>query len=148
MGLTLGYLELVVIALLLFASGHRPSRIEAYEADAVGSLRTLNLAIPAYAIVHPEVGFPRSLQDLGPYSSRPGDEWQIDAALASGTKFHYRFTYLPKSKNHGGVSDTYQLFADPLDSSGRSSWHFFTDESGSIRKSEGSPANETSEQIN
>ena len=57
--LTLGYLELALLALVIFGGGHRPSRVVAYEAMAVGSLRTPNSAPHAYARVHPETPFPK-----------------------------------------------------------------------------------------
>jgi hypothetical protein len=144
-GLAIGYLELALLALLGFimlGSVHHPSRIVASEAMAVSSLRTVNFAAHAYAQAHPQVGFPNSLQDLGSQTPQPEQDWQIDPALASGTKLHYRFTYVPR--NRGGAVDEYQIFADPLDAKDREARHFFTDQSESIRWSKGAPANESS----
>jgi hypothetical protein len=144
-GLTIGYLELALLGFITLGSIHHPSRRVAFEANAVSSLRTLNFAAHAYAKAHPQVGFPNSLQDLDSQSLQPGQDWQIDPVLASGTKLHYRFTYVPK--NHGGAVDAYQIFADPLDAKDRDARHFFTDQSASIRRSQGAPANESSEPL-
>ena len=141
-GLTIGYLELALLGFITLGSVHHPSRIVAFEAMAASSLRTVNFAAHAYAQAHPQVGFPNSLQDLGSQTLQPGQEWQIDPVLASGTKLHYRFTYVPRSR--GGAVDAYQIFADPLDAKDRDARHFFTNQSESIRWSKGAPANESS----
>ncbi len=146
-GLTIGYLEIAFVGLILLGGVHHPNRMAAYEASAVGSLRTLNRAAGVYAGTHPREGFPKALKDLSGDDSRPEPDWLIDQALASGVRAHYRFTYVPKSTKLHGVIDTYQIFADPIDSKDEESRHFFTDQSGSIRISKGAPANESSTEL-
>ncbi len=43
----------------------------AYEASAVGSMRTLNRAAGVYAGTHPQEGFPKALKDLSMNGRRP-----------------------------------------------------------------------------
>lgn len=147
-GLTIGYLELALVVLVTLGSGHRPSRIVASEAVTVGSLRSINFAAHAYAKAHPQLGFPTSLLDLTSNGPQGKQDWWIDASLASGTKFGYRFTYAPRPAKHNGVVDGYQVLADPADAEDQNRRHFFTDESEVIRASRGTSANESSAALN
>jgi hypothetical protein len=146
-GTITGYLGIVLMVLFLFTGRHSESRMVAYEASAVGSLRTLNLASHAYASAHPQVGFPKTLKDLTWDRSDPGQAWGVDETLASGVKTRYRFTYVPKNSESDGPIDAYQIFADPLDLKDKDLRHFFSDQSGAIRISTGAPANESSTEL-
>jgi hypothetical protein len=146
-GLGLGYGEIVLLAIVVAGSGHHPNRMAAYEAAAVGSMRTLNFAAHAYANSHPRVGFPNNLKELAWDNSKPETPSVVDPALASGLKLHYRFTYLAKSTKGDGVEDAYQVFADPVDATNKEMRHFYTDQTEVIRVSSKGSANETSPAI-
>lgn len=102
-------LVLVTVALvaLLSATSHFDRfPLPANESSAVGSLRTLYRANIAYARGHPEVGYPKKLNDLSLRSDKPmqhdAPEWMIDPSLAGGLKTGYRFGYAPHSSKGDG----------------------------------------------
>ena len=140
-GLVIGYLELALLVLVGLTSGERPAP---YESVAVGSLRSINFATHAYAEAHPKEGFPTSLSKMCFDAHQPPNTWSLDPALASGTKSHYRFTYIPGKQSGTGIVDGYQFFADPLDAKDKDLRHFFTDQSEVIRMSRGVAANDSS----
>lgn len=116
---------LCLVPLFLFTEGQ--PHYEVYgEGYAVAALRTLNTAIQEYAGSHPRQKFPATIRQLGEVGS-------IDPVQASGVKYYYRFTYVPRSLRGDGRYDAYQLFADPLRVDRFSRYHFFTDETGIIR---------------
>ena len=139
-GLCAGYAELALVIFGFVTSGHRPVP---YEAIAVGSLRSINFATHSYARAHPAEGFPASLMKLRFEAQQPHD-WSLDPSPASGTKSHYRFTYIPIQEDGAGTVDRYRIFADPLDAKDKNLRHFFTDQSEVIRMSRGVAANESS----
>jgi hypothetical protein len=143
-GLALGYLELACVALFLVATPIHTNRAGHYEASAVGSLRTINLAEHAYAEAHPTGGYTKALQDLAWKEGQPERDWSINQTLASGVKSHYKFIYIANPSKQSGVLDLYKVFADPTDHDMR---HFFTDQTGIIRYSRGGPANESSAEL-
>jgi hypothetical protein len=140
-GISAGYAELAFVTFGLLTTGHRPYP---YEAVAVGSLRSINFAMHSYAEAHPTEGFPTSLMKLRFDAQQPANDWSLDQALASGTKSHYRFTYIPTRERGIGIIDRYRIFADPLDAKDKDLRHFFTDQSEIIRMSRGAPADESS----
>lgn len=146
-GLALSYAQvlLFVVGLLIYRVERFP--IPAYESSAVGSLRTLNFAVHAYAKAHRQEGFPEKIEDLVRNGSRMDDDWAIDQVLASGVKANYRFTYVPRSIKGDKAIDAYQIFADPIDLKEKTFRHFFTDQTESIRMSAGAPANEKSTEL-
>jgi hypothetical protein len=132
-GLTTGYLEIALVGLVLLGSRPHHNRILADESSAVGCLRTLHSAASSYASTHPQEGFPKALKDLSTSDSQREPDWLIDQALASGVRFHYRFTYVPRSTRVDGINDGYQIYADPTGSQKADSRHFFVDQTGVIR---------------
>jgi hypothetical protein len=143
-GLTIGYLEIAMVGLVLFGTRPHHNTLGAYEASAVGSVRTLNVAVHTYASAHPQVGFPKTLKDLSPNDSRSDQYSLIDQTLASGVKLQYRFTYVPRSTKVNGINDGYQIYADPTGSQKTDARHFFTDQTTVIRWASGTTANESS----
>ena len=144
-GLILGYcwvaLSLVVAAVAV--PNLLRSRLAANEASAVGSLRTLNIAVITYAETY-SAGFPTSLSLLGPppgggRSSASAAAF-VDAALAAGEKSGYRFAYTPGAKDATGKITTYAIHADPIVPGNTGEDHYYTDQSGAIRQERGRPA--------
>lgn len=140
-GLVLGYVGLAFIpVILIIAAIAIPnllrSRMAANEASAVGSLRTYNTAMVTYSAACPDIGYPASLESLGPGSKDCSHADLVDLRLsaASPVKSGYRFSYSAKRGTEGLIT-SYALTADPItqDTSGRR--HFFTDQSGVIRYS-------------
>jgi len=143
-GLTIGYLEIALVGLVLFGTRPHHNTLGAYEASAVGSVRTLNVAAHSYASAHPQIGFPKTLKDLSPNDSESDPYSLIDQTLASGVKLQYRFTYVPRSASVNGINDGYQIHADPTGSQKPDARHFFTDQTTVIRWASGTTANESS----
>lgn len=111
------------------------TQIAANEAGAVGSLRVLNTACISYSSTYGR--YPLSFVVLGPpagatVSTAAAD--LIDADLASGTKYGYRFTYRLNSKS-GNTPFGYTISADPVAPGKSGTRWFFTDQSGIIRES-------------
>jgi|SRR6267154_2464543 len=76
------------IALMVIASIIPFDRfpMSANESSAVGSLRTLNVALGEYGRANPTQGFPRTLQDLKAKTPNQEPSWTIDSTLASGER--------------------------------------------------------------
>ena len=109
-----------------FVKRFRGRKQFAYEASAVGSMRTLNTALVTYAATYPEIGFPATLGALGGDGGSASQAGLIDPVLASGVKTGYKFEYAS-----GGT--TYNIVARPVSSDVTAKRSFFTDESGVIR---------------
>jgi hypothetical protein len=137
-----GYVPVIAYLVLLYAVVAVPNLLRVgrghNQANAVGSLRTINVAEASYAETY-KTGFSPNLAALrhggpgvSPSATRAG---LIDGVLAGGKKAGYRFVYSPGSKNQAGQIISYTVVARPLDDTcGNRS--FFTDESGAIRQSE------------
>jgi hypothetical protein len=97
-----------------------------YEASAVGSLRTINVAQTEYARTHPEKGFAQSLAELGP-EPRSG---LIDSVLAGGRKSGYVFVLTATSSDWHSRISHYAVVARPQKYGKDTKRSFFTDESG------------------
>jgi type IV pilus assembly protein PilA len=140
-GLIIGYLGIAAIPfLLIIAAIAIPNllraRSAANEASAVGSLRTLNMAIETYSATY-EKGVPPDPAALGTSTSGGASEADaaglIDSALASGQKSGYVFTYTVTGMNPDGFPNTYTITADPVKPGNTGGRYFFTDETGMIR---------------
>jgi type IV pilus assembly protein PilA len=110
-----------------FAKKMKHGRVDASEASAVGSMRTLNTALVTYASTYPEIGFASSIAALGGEGGDPNRSGLIDAVLASGEKSGYRFVYERTS------AETYSIVARPVTFGQTGMRSFFTDQSGVIR---------------
>jgi prepilin-type N-terminal cleavage/methylation domain-containing protein len=95
-GFSLIELMVVVAIILIIAAIAIPNllraRIAANEASAVGSLRTINIAMIAYNLTYPTVGFAGSLSVLGstPCNPNAATPCLLDGVLAGGTKSGYK----------------------------------------------------------
>lgn len=104
------------------------SRKVANEKSAVSALHDINRCAAGYAKSHLEQAYPASLSEMGPTGSGC-----LDAQVALGEHYGYRFAYTAIDIDPSGRTTTYAAKARPIryDSSGRNS--FYTDESGKIR---------------
>jgi len=109
-----------------FVKRFRGRKQLAYEASAVGSVRTLNTALVTYASTYPEIGFPAKLEALGGDGGSASHAGLIDSVLASGVKAGYKFEY-------SGGGTTYNIVARPVSPDVTGKRAFFTDQSGVIR---------------
>lgn len=151
-GLILGYSSVVFIPLILIIAAIAipnllRSKMAANEASAVGSLRTVTTAMETYAYSYGQ-GVPKSLtllrpssDGLAPSASAAG---LIDANLAAGQKYGYKFTYQASSSRADGALNAFRLNADPAVPGSTGVRHFFVDQTGVIRYELGGPANEHS----
>jgi type IV pilus assembly protein PilA len=141
-GLVLGYIQLALLPfILIIAAIAIPNilraRMAANEASAVGTLRTYNTAMVTYASACPDVGYPPSLENLGPGSRDCNHLSVVDASLAEQTpvKNGYHFIYRQVGISDGSARTRYALAADPVAPGTSGVRHFYTDESGVIRYS-------------
>jgi len=146
-GLVLGYVGVVFIPfILIIAAIAIPNllraRMAANEASAVGTLRMYGIAMGNYAAVCPKIGFPASLTNLGPGNGDCEGANLVSFLLAAQapTKSGYRFFYSPGPADGNGHVVSYTIIADPITQNTTGIRHFFTDESGVIRISNGEPA--------
>jgi type IV pilus assembly protein PilA len=147
-GFSLIELLIVVAIILIIAAIAIPdllkSRQAAYQASAVGSLRTINTAEVTYASTY-NTGYSRDLTLLGPGpTTSPSSAGLIDNVLANGVKSGYSFHYVscptPPGPDTGSLSDgactvviTYQVVGNPLAGVGNGTF-YYTDASGVIRQ--------------
>jgi len=153
-GLVLGYIELALLPfILIIAAIAIPNllraRMAANEATAVGTLRTYNMAMVTYATACPDIGYPVSLENLGPGSRDCNRLNVVDGSLAEQlpVKNGYRFSYRHVGISDGSAKTRYALAADPISPGTSGVRHFFTDESGVIRYSLQGGADVNSEPI-
>jgi hypothetical protein len=117
----------------------------AYQASAVGSLRTLNTAEITYSSTYNQ-GFSASLADLAPgTAATPTAEAAglIDSVLASGEKSGYRFVYSAGPRDANGRIDTYTITASPIKPGATETNYYYTDQTGVIRQNSTGPASAT-----
>jgi type IV pilus assembly protein PilA len=157
-GFSLIELLIVVAVILVIAAIAIPnllrSRMAANEASAVASLRSINTSQVVYQSTFGP-GFASTLVDLSdggtatncvpPNMPTATASCLIDAALASGTKSGYAFTYNPVSA--GPIVATYSVNADPTASGASGQRHFFTDDSNVIRVNSAATASNTDSPI-
>ena len=143
-GFSLIELLVVVAVILIVAAIAIPnllrSRMAANEASAVASLRSINTSQAVYQTTFGP-GYANTLVELSdggtPANCLPPNppvatsSCLIDAALASGTKSGYAFTYVPVTS--GGAVASYSVTGDPISAGGTGQRHFFTDQSLVIR---------------
>ena len=113
-----------------------PAIMAMNHAQAVGSLRTLNMAEVTYASMYGH-GYSQTLDQLGPSKdSKPSDAHasMIDAALATGKKSGYSFTYVPHPGATSGSVNSYELYADPIQHGVDGTVHYFTDQTYVLHK--------------
>ena len=140
-GLILGYLGIAIIPIILIVAAIAIpnlllAKMRANEASAIGSVRTLNVALLAYSTTYGT--YPSSLTVLGPGANgeKPSAESAglIDSVLASGRKSGYVFDYAPVEKEeNGAMSHGYAIVATPITSGTTGRRHFLTDQTGVIR---------------
>jgi type IV pilus assembly protein PilA len=153
-GLILGYIGGAMVPfILIIAAIAIPNllraKMAANEASAVGILRAYNLAMVGYATACPDVGYPASLENLGPGSKDCNHLNVVDASLAEQVpaKNGYHFFYRQVGISDGRTRTRYVLAADPVAPGTSGVRHFFTDESGVIRSSIGGAADANSEPL-
>jgi prepilin-type N-terminal cleavage/methylation domain-containing protein len=117
---------LIVVAIIVTVSAIAipnlvRARINANEASAVASLKTLTSAAEAFRMAQMPARFPGNLSEM------TGTEPPfIDVVLASGNKSGYSFSWT------GGVN-TYSVIASPQTPNATGVREFFLDQSGVIR---------------
>ena len=108
------------------------SNLSENESSAVVSLRSLNSACEDYARLYG--GYPSRLSNLGPGGAANSTSANlVDAALASGTKSGYVFTYTAGASGVSGNILSYSITADPVTQGSSGRRRFFSDQSGVIR---------------
>jgi type II secretory pathway pseudopilin PulG len=153
-GLILGYLGVAFIPMILIIAAIAipnllRAKMAANEASAVGTLRAYNTAMVMYATKCPQVGYPRSVANLGPGlgdCERAGlmdDFLGIDGATRSGYTFHYS----PAQPDDRGAIMNFAITADPLTEGTNGVRHFYTDQTGIIRWNSAGPADANSASI-
>jgi type IV pilus assembly protein PilA len=140
-GLILGYIGLAMVPLtLIIAAIAIPNilraKMAANEASAVGTLRTYNTAMITYSSACPDIGYPQSLENLGPGTKDCSRADLVETALAKPVpvKNGYRFFYTVH-RGANGLNGSYVISADPISPATSGVRHFFTDESGVLRYS-------------
>jgi type II secretory pathway pseudopilin PulG len=119
------------------------SNLSENESSTVASLRALNAACSNYSMLYG--GYPGSLSNLGPGDAANSTSAAlIDAALASGTKGGYVFTYTAGATGIGGNVLSYSITANPDAPGGTGRRRFFTDQSGVIRANRAGAADASS----
>jgi type IV pilus assembly protein PilA len=153
-GLVMGYAQVVLIPfLLIIAAIAIPNllraRMAANEASAVGTLQTYHTAMVNYATRCQNIGFPASVANLGAGSGDCEGAGLVEALLATPAtiKHGYRFFYSPGPADNLGHVISYTINADPITENTSGMRHFFSDESGVIRASTGTPASADSPPI-
>lgn len=146
-GLVFGYGWILFIpVMLIIAAIAIPNllraRVAANEASAVGTLRTYNTAIVAYATQCANIGFPNSVHDLGLGGGDCNGANLVDPVLAApvAARNGYQFYYSPGAPDPSGHLVSYSITADPIVQNTSGIRHFFVDESGVIRYMTGGPA--------
>jgi type IV pilus assembly protein PilA len=142
-GFSLIELLIVVAVILIIAAIAIPdllrSRMAANEASAVASLRSINTSEVVYQSSN-NIGYASKLLDLSdggaaancvpPTAPTSSSSCLLDAALTSGVKSGYNFTYTPAA---GAFVPTYTVNADPVTIGGSGQRHFFSDQTLVVR---------------
>ena len=119
------------------------SNLSEDESSTVAALRALNAACANYSMLYG--GYPGSLSNLGPGDAANSTSAAlIDAALASGRKGGYVFTYTAGAIGIGGNVLSYSITANPAAPGGTGRRRFFTDQSGVIRANKAGAADASS----
>jgi type IV pilus assembly protein PilA len=136
-GFSLIELLIVVAIILIIAAIAIPnllrSRMDANEASAVGSLRTINTAEVTYSTTYPSIGFAAltSLGGTAPCTNATSTgACLLDDVLTSGVKSGYTFV---TTAGGGTPAVTYTSNASPSVPQQSGTRYFFSDQSGVIR---------------
>jgi len=145
-GVVFGYCGVMLLSFTTFFRGTNIavwSGIVAREASAVGSLRTINIALVTYASNYPSTpgagpncGYPPSLANLKPGSPASATAaGLLDAVLGAPKpiiKSNFEITYTVGGVDANGCGTTYTLTAVPRKLSATGQRAFFTDQTGVI----------------
>jgi hypothetical protein len=95
-----------------------------------------------YATQCQNVGFPASVQNLGPGTGDcdGANLVSVQLSMPATIRNGYRFFYSPGPANNLGRVVNYTITADPINENASGIRHFFTDESGVIRANRGEHA--------
>jgi type IV pilus assembly protein PilA len=152
LGLILGYLGIAALPIILILAAIRipnllRSRMAANESSAVGALRSYSYALGTYSSMCPNIGFPKSLANLG-HGSPPGCEHAgvLDSILAKQFPIRsgYRFHYSVGLPNNLGQVTSFSISAEPASPNTTGTRFFYVDQTGIIHVSTAGPANEDS----
>ena len=144
-GFSLIELLIVVAIILIIAAIAIPnlmrSRMAANESSAVGSVRTINTAMVAYAASFPDTGYSANLvfARRGRWRLRSrhhGDDCPaclIDPTLSAGNKSGYKFAAAGAALGGSTVNNTYTVTAIPQGAGSTGNRGFFSDQTGVIR---------------
>ena len=149
-GFSLIELLIVVTIILIIAAIAIPnlmrSKIQANEAAAVETLRTLDTSVVMYSTTYG--GYPHGLSDMGPAAGSANATSAaadlIDIVLASGVKSGYKFTYTVGSTDPAGNVLSYSIAATPVTPGTTGQRSFYTDQSGTIRATTSGTADSSS----
>jgi type IV pilus assembly protein PilA len=129
---------LIVVAIILIVSAiaipsYLRSRMQANEAAAVSSLRTINTSAVTYSATYSSVGFPPTMASMGgasPCTPSAATACMLDDILAQGTKNGYSFVWTGDGLT---PSASYTVSAAPVSIGGSGQRMFCTDLAGEIR---------------
>ncbi len=129
---------MIVVGIIVFLAamaipGILRSRLNANEATAIASVKTISWAATTYRTANPY--YPSNLSELA-----VGSTSYVDPVLGSGTKQGYNFVLT-------GDTNTFNLTAIPVTANITGVRTFYVDESGVIRGSSNSTADATSPPI-
>ena len=151
-GFSLIELLIVVAIILIIAAIAIPnlmkSKIQANEAAAVETLKTLDTSVVMYSTTYG--GFPHTIADMGPSTggtTTSASADLIDSVLATGVKAGYRYAYAVTSSDPSGNVLSYSITASPVSPGVTGQRSFFTDQSGTIRSTTSGTADSSSTPI-
>jgi type IV pilus assembly protein PilA len=159
-GMILGYMGIATIPLILIIAAIAipnllRARMAANEASAVGTLRTMTTALTTYGTEY-GAGYPANIDVLTSGDAAEGNcnhAGLLDPMLASGRKSGYVFYYVPTypggadhppapakgaaSKCPASGATGFEITADPITQGSTGQRHFYVDDSGVIRFTQG-----------
>ncbi len=151
-GFSLIELLIVVAIILIIAAIAIPnlmrSKIQANEAAAVETLKTLNTSAIMYSTSYG--GFPHAIANMGPGGSATPSSAAadlIDSALATGVKSGYKFAFTVVSADPSGNVVSYGITAVPVTPGATGQRSFYTDQSGTVRANASGVADSSSQPI-
>lgn len=139
-GMILGYLTLALYSYLCLMIWATPSLngVGVDESMVLSSLRDVNQGLDAYAKLHPDRGYPASLEELASNADLTATSnaqgLKIETESAREEKCGYRFRYVSLPKKDESRRDSFELFADPIRNLSHIRRHFFLDQTGVPRE--------------